>query len=481
MKKQNILNLFLFISGGLLTACSSEIKVDHFMESLPPIYPDYTEVTVPPNIAPLNFTMPDSCGISDLHAVFNAGETQVNVSDRNGQLRMGASDWKKLLASAIGSSISVRLQANKQGKWVEYAPFNIYVATEKTDPYIAYRLIEPGYEIWNEMGIYQRCLENYTETAILTNKMTNYGCMNCHSFCLQNPYRMLFHLRIDYSGTYILENGQVEKLPAETPLVYPYWHPSGDFIAFSTNTTKQMFHTTDKNRVEVMDFASNIVVYDLKKQQIITSPRLSSPESFETFPTFSPDGKTLYFCSSDSVAMPDNYQSVKYNLCAISFDPDSRSFGSQVDTLYNVQKDNGSVSFPRISPDGKWLMFTRSSYGNFSIWHKEADLYLVDLKTKAVHSLSTLNSDDVESYHSWSSNSRWVIFSSRRIDGLYTRPFIAYMDINGNAHKPFLLPQKATDYYTSLMKSYNIPEFITGKVKAKSYTIGRSVRNMNSQ
>lgn len=230
-----------------------------------------------------------------------------------------------------------------------------------------------------------------------------------------------------------------------------------------------------------MDFASNIVVYDLKKQQIITSPRLSSPESFETFPTFSPDGKTLYFCSSDSVAMPDNYQSVKYNLCAISFDPDSRSFGSQVDTLYNVQKDNGSVSFPRISPDGKWLMFTRSSYGNFSIWHKEADLYLVDLKTKAVHSLSTLNSDDVESYHSWSSNSRWVIFSSRRIDGLYTRPFIAYMDINGNAHKPFLLPQKATDYYTSLMKSYNIPEFITGKVKAKSYTIGRSVRNMNSQ
>ena len=82
-----------------------------------------------------------------------------------------------------------------------------------------------------------------------------------------------------------------------------------------------------------------------------------------------------------------------------------------------------------------------------------------------------LNSNDVESYHSWSSNSRWVVFSSRRIDGLYTRPFIAYINSDGNAAKPFLLPQKDVDFYSLSMKSYNIPEFVTDKVKQNGFKL----------
>jgi len=76
-----------------------------------------------------------------------------------------------------------------------------------------------------------------------------------------------------------------------------------------------------------------------------------------------------------------------------------------------------------------------------------------------------INSEDVESYHSWSSNSHWLVFSSRRIDGLYTRPFIAYINEHGEASKPFLLPQNDVKYYDRLMKSFNIPEFVKGKVE----------------
>ena len=161
---------------------------------------------------------------------------------------------------------------------------------------------------------------------------------------------------------------------------------------------------------------------------------------------------------------------------SIGFDADTRSFGSKADTLYNARRAGKSVSFPRVSPDGKFLMFTLSAYGNFSIWHKDADLYLAHLHTNQIRPLSALNSNDVESYHSWSSNSRWVVFSSRRTDGLYTRPFIAYIDEKGKAHKPFLLPQKEKDHYTFLMKSYNIPEFISGKVNTSAYDISRTAR-----
>ena len=112
------------------------------------------------------------------------------------------------------------------------------------------------------------------------------------------------------------------------------------------------------------------------------------------------------------------------------------SFGSKVDTLYNAQIHQKSVSFPRVSPDGKNLVFTLHNWGNFSIWHKEADLWKVNLQTEEVVPLAEVNSDDVESYHSWSSNSRWLIFSSRRTNGLYTRPFIAYVDEKGETCKP---------------------------------------------
>ncbi len=472
-------SLFLALCALWLTACTGSVRIDRYIDTQPSVWPDYTEVTLPPNIAPPCFSLPDSLEATCLSALFKAGTDSLLVKASKGQIAVSPSKWKRLVKAS--ADITVRVQAQMNGKMVAYAPFHLYIAPEPIDPYIAYRLIEPGYETWNEMGIYQRCLESYEETPVITNKLTNFGCMNCHSFCNRQPDKMLFHLRADYAGTYILEEGKVKKLDTKTPqtmsaLVYPSWHPSGDYVAFSVNNTKQVFHTTDPNRVEVFDYASDVVVYDVNRDELVTSPSLSSVAAFETFPTFSPDGKTLYFCSADSLPMPDNYDRVRYSLCAIGFDAATRTFGSRVDTLYNARTEGKSVSFPRVSPDGRFLMFTLAAYGNFSIWHKDADLYMADLRTDSIRPLTLLNSDDVESYHAWSGNSRWVVFSSRRMDGLYTRPFIAYIDKEGNARKPFLLPQKGKDYYTFLMKSYNIPEFIEGKVKADAYTVSQTAK-----
>lgn len=118
-----------------------------------------------------------------------------------------------------------------------------------------------------------------------------------------------------------------------------------------------------------------------------------------------------------------------------------RSAARQTRFTMHAGQEKASLS-PAYRPTGKFLMFTLSAYGNFSIWHKDADLYLAHLHTNQIRPLSALNSNDVESYHSWSSNSHWVVFSSRRTDGLYTRPFIAYIDEEGKAHKPFLAAAK---------------------------------------
>jgi len=105
-----------------------------------------------------------------------------------------------------------------------------------------------------------------------------------------------------------------------------------------------------------------------------------------------------------------------------------------------------------------------SHYGNFSIWHPESDLYLKDLKTGEIIK-PEINSGQTESYHSWSLSGRWIVFSSRRLDGMFTRPFISYFDTSGHAWKPFLLPQKDPLFYDTFIKSYNVPELVTSEIK----------------
>jgi len=274
-------------------SCSDEIHITRTLNTPPVLFPDYTDVTVPYNIAPLYFKLVDSCDCKQARALFEVGTQRIEVKAKNEQFSIPFSSWKKLMKAALGSSLRVTIQAKIQGEWVSYPSFGITVAAEPIDPYLVYRLIEPGYEIWNEMGIYQRCLENFNESVIINNKHTGYNCMNCHSFCMQNPDKMLFHIRAAYPGTILIDGNRIEKLNTKTKqtisaLVYPSWHPSGKYVAFSVNDTKQVFHTTDPNRVEVLDLASDVVVYDVSRHEIITDSLLSSNSKYETFPNLSP-------------------------------------------------------------------------------------------------------------------------------------------------------------------------------------------------
>ncbi len=463
----------LFICLIFVFSCSDRIENSRKIDQYPSIFPDYIGVTIPVNIAPLNFHVLEFSGKSKLVLSANGEEFTISSS---GKFNIPNQKWRNLLDKNQGGQINFTVYLKEKEIWNQYKTFSVNVVSDSIDPYLVYRLIEPGYEIWNKMGIYQRNLSDFKEEAVYENRMTEYNCVNCHSFCMQNPSQMMFHERGKYSGTIISVDGKIQKLNTKTektmsPLVYPFWHPFGKFIAFSVNNTAQVFHENNPNRVEVYDSASDIVVYDTGKNEIFTTSLLFSPDAFETFPTFSPDGKRLYFCSATAIPMPEQYDTVKYSLCSISFDPLSKTFGTTVDTLYNARMGNRSVSFPRISPDGNYLMYTLSGYGNFSIWHKDADLQLIDLRMNQLVTMDHVNSEFADSYHSWSSNSRWFVFSSRRLDGLYTRPYIAHINRDGKIGKPFLLPQKDSEFYSRFMKSYNIPEFVKGKVELDVYEV----------
>ena len=386
-----------------------------------------------------------------------------------------------------GESMDVSVFVKKTSGWVRYEPLRFTIATEPVDAWLAYRLIEPGYVAWNKMGIYQRCVENFKEKPVLENTMTDTkSCMNCHSFCKNDPKRMLFHIRQFNAGTLFVKDGKVSKINTKTPQmisagVYPRWHPEGRYVAFSVNTTRQEFHSAHTNKIEVYDLASDIIIYDTETNTIFTDSLLNSAKSFETFPEWSPDGQTLYFCSAQARAMPEEYDSLRYDLLRIPFDAATGKFGKQVDTIISSAQTGKSISLARVSPDGRYVVFCLSDYGAFPIWHRENDLYLLAMETKEIRALTTINSDQSDSYHAWSSNGRWMVFGSRRMDGTFTRPYLCYFDTDGQAHTPFLLPQKNPKHYDFSTQSYNIPEFITGKVSVSPFEIAKSAKGQATE
>ena len=473
--------LYTLLALFLLAACADRPENPQVVAEQPHIYPDYIGVTVPVGIAPLNFNMRDDCERMDVTVRGQAGG-EINA---NGDFAdFDIADWHDLLEQNRGKDLTVTVCAKNDGQWKQYKDFTIHVSPYALDEWgVTYRRIAPGYEVFSHMGIYQRDLATFDEYEIIDNGRIPGQCVNCHMSNQTDPERFVFHVRGNHGATMIQQQGKREWLQAKNELlggsmVYPYWHPSGKYCAFSTNQTQQSFHAMAGKRIEVFDMSSDVFVYQPDTHEMITDSLLSTPDWSENSPVFSPDGKTLYYMTCRQQEYPAHYQDEQYNLCKISFDPATGTYGHQVDTLFNAVKMGKSLTWPRPSYDGKYILFTLTDYGYFSIWHKEANQWLLNLQTGEARPLDEINSPDAESYHNWNVNSHWIVFTSRRENGLYTQLYLASVDDNGHFSKPFLLPQQnPRDYYGKTVYSFNTPDFTKTKVDFSSSSAASEILN----
>ncbi len=486
MRIRNILYIGLCLA---MMGCSGPSVPEVFTESkdLPKIYPDYTNVTIPMNIAPLTFELDEV--VDEMIARYAVGDKEL-VFEGKAQPQMD--DWRVLTEKAKGGAMTVDVYARRADQWTHYKPFNIFVSPDSIDSYLSYRLIYPSFVDYKTLTISQRCLENYDESVIYDNVLCGLEkdrqCINCHSYQQYNPERMQFHARQNFGGTIIAYDGHIKKVDMKNDSilsagVYPAWHPWLKLIVYSTNMTAQSFHTTHHNKIEVYDSESDLIAYDIDKGEVTNLE--NDANELEVFPAWAPDGKTLYYCSAhfewkdSALTKVDEIikrsQEIKYNIYRKRFNPETMAFGPR-ELVFSADSLHKSATLPRISPDGRYLMFALAEYGVFHIWHHDADLWLLDLQTGQARALQEINSPDTESYHSWSSNGKWVVFSSRRDDGTYTRPFFAHIDNNGHGTKPFELPSADPDYHRQFMRCYNIPEFMHGPVTTKPQTFAEILK-----
>lgn len=444
---------------------SGEGEMD-LLERTAVIFPDYTDITIPANIAPLNFKIKEK-GARFMVLLEGADGTAMKLRAKKQIVRIPPRKWTRFLEENRGGRFTVMIFSKAGYKWTGYEPFEILVAAEAIDPFLVYRLIPPGYETWSSMGLYQRELNSFREKPIIENRHIEDNCVNCHAFCSGSSGNMLFHIRGSLGGTMMTRGEAIEKvnLKREETLsagVYPSWHPTGKYVAFSTNRIEQYFHATPEKTIEVLDRQSNLILYNTESEEITQVPGTENDRYMETYPNWSPDGRSLCFSRTTADANTP-FDSISYDLYQMDFDPELAQFG-EAEALLMASEQGKSASFPRISPDGKYLLCTLHDYGTFPIWHKEADLCLVDLATGDYEVQEKVNSDDTDSYHTWAQNSRWIVFSSRRADGRYTKPYISYLNHAGQFQKAFLLPQRDPGFYDSFFYAYNRPELITGSI-----------------
>lgn len=455
-----------------IVSCSPKIPEAAADGGAAVIFPDYTDVTVPRGIAPLNFKVCQAAEKSI--AVLESQDSRIVVKGPG--IKMRISEWRNLTAGP--DSISVTVFTRTAGRWFRHEPFSIHLNDDPIDAYLCYRRIFPGYGAYRAMGIYQRDLATFKETLIFGHEdaggaRKNATCINCHAFSSCDPSTMHLHIRGKLGGTLIGGNVYNLKNPTEggpNP-TYVNWSHDGKFIAYSAEKVKQWFNSSSGDILEVANVSSEILIYDVDENVIRTQPAIDSTRMV-LMPVFAPGTDRIYYCSAQP---QDSVANVRYGLYSIAFDPASGlCYG---ESRCEISPDEGSISFPRISYNGRYLIYSMADHGYFHAWHKDSGLYILDLETGNHRAIDEINSDDSESCHSWSLSDRWIVFGSRRNDGLHTLPYVAHIDEAGNCSKPFLLPQQDPEYYRMNLFSFNLPEFTSGRIEIKKERIFQNLEH----
>lgn len=459
----------------------------------PRIRPDYTDTVLPPNIAPLNFAIeePGSAYRVRVHAARGAG---IEIASAGPTIEIPLQPWKALLDENRGGRLEIDVYAQGPlGQWNRFQTIANRIADEPIDSHLVYRLLGAVFTNWGHLGIYQRNLETFEETPILRNTAFKGGCVNCHSFPAGRPEHFSLHVRPPGSrpfegGMLAVHDGQAARIATKSAALprlptYTSWHPTAPLAATSLTRAEQFLHGAGVEVREVYDLESDLAVIDVRTGAISSPPALADPGRLETFPGWSADGRYLYFCSAPqpqrAPTQPPNagYESVRHDLMRIRYDVERGTWGP-LESVLTAAKTGRSINEPRVSPDGRWLLFCMTDRGAFPVLRADSDLYLMNLAKGAefpYRPLTRANSTESDSWHCWSSNSRWIVFSSKRGTGLFARPQICYVDSEGREHKPFVLPQQDPRFYDSYLKTYNVPELVRGPVRVAEESLVQAI------
>ncbi|MGD8782420.1 MAG: tetratricopeptide repeat protein [Ignavibacteria bacterium] len=309
-------------------------------------------------------------------------------------------------------------------------------------------------------------------------------CGNCHSFSADGS---LLGMDVDYAndkGSYgIVKTAERMTLANENIITWSDYKredkeltfgllsqvsPDGKY-AVSTVKDRSVFVAVDNLAFSQLFFPVKgiLAVYSREDETFKALPGASDKKYVQSNPEWSPDGKYIIFSRSKAITLESirnkggvlltaddcrefiNRDSLfKFDLYRIPF---NNGKGGKPEPIKGASKNGMSNYFAKYSPDGKWIVFCKAE--SFMLLQKDSELYIMPAGGGEARRMRC-NTNRMNSWHSWSPNSKWLVFASK-VNSPYTQLFITHIDEEGNSSPAVLLSQ-----FTASDRAANIPEFV---------------------
>ena len=309
-------------------------------------------------------------------------------------------------------------------------------------------------------------------------------CGNCHSFSQDGR---TLGMDVDYANnkaSYVITQVEREMTLAASDIItwsdyrkdepqqtYGFLSqvsPDGRFVV-STVKDKSVFVAKQGLAFSQLFFPIQgiLVVYDRTRRCFQALPGADDPGYVQSNPAWSPDGKHLVFARAKAYQLQNRDAEGKVLLSAsecaeflegqklFQFDlyvvPFNEGRGGVAEPLPGASRNGRSNFFPKFSPDGKWIVFCQAR--SYMLLQPDSELFIIPAEGGEARRLRA-NTASMNSWHSWSPNSRWLVFSSKA-NTPYTQLFLTHIDENGESSPPVLL-----EHFTAPDRAANIPEFL---------------------
>jgi Flp pilus assembly protein TadD len=237
--------------------------------------------------------------------------------------------------------------------------------------------------------------------------------------------------------------------------------PDGRYVVTATEVQYYVANFKDYRFLQVFYPTRGILAwYDRADGRVRPLPGADDPRFVQANAVWSPDGKHLVFARAPATApYPEDRKMAEFagdrNEVPIQYDlyriPFNGGAGGKAEPIQGASRNGMSNSFPKVSPDGRWVVFVRSRNGQ--LMRPDGELYIVPLGGGPARRMRC-NTPLMNSWHSFSPNGRWMVFSSKSRSP-YTQMFLTHIGEDGNDSPAILIENS-----TAANRAVNIPEFV---------------------
>ena len=237
--------------------------------------------------------------------------------------------------------------------------------------------------------------------------------------------------------------------------------PDGQYVITTVNESLYVANFMDRTFLQVFYPTRGILAYYSRATEGMKAlPGADDPGYVHCSPVWSPDGRYVVFCrakardpypaghkeptrANDPAELP-----LQYDLYRIPF---NGGLGGTCEPIRGASQNAMSNTFPKVSPDGKWIVFVQCRNGQ--LMRPDGKLWIVPAAGGKARPMRC-NTSRMNSWHSFSPNGRWLVFSSKA-NTPFTQMFLTHLDENGNDTPAVLIPGA-----TAANRAVNIPEFV---------------------